>query len=192
MYIYVLHTNFCMMSCFWECLVAAVIFLCCRHAKKEIRHLENELGRWQVLVDSVTGISPPDFDNQTLAVLRGRLVRYLMRSREVCKSHLTQKFCDSGILIEWSTFWTYAAFCFYLKQHFGEYSLSSLSGKRYTNLAPKWRMLIRYHWKQGLALSIGPSWVDDDNTNSVASVRKRTIPTERPLLVSKVSANFCR
>ena len=29
------------------------------------------------------GISPPDFDNQTLAVLRGRLVRYLMRSREV-------------------------------------------------------------------------------------------------------------
>jgi len=58
--------------------------ICCRHAKKEIRHLENELGRWQVLVDSVTGISPPDFDNQTLAVLRGRLVRYLMRSREVC------------------------------------------------------------------------------------------------------------
>ncbi|XP_069678073.1 microspherule protein 1 isoform X2 [Periplaneta americana] len=54
-----------------------------RHAKKEIRHLENELGRWQVLVDSVTGISPPDFDNQTLAVLRGRLVRYLMRSREI-------------------------------------------------------------------------------------------------------------
>ena len=29
------------------------------------------------------GISPPDFDGQTLAVLRGRLVRYLMRSREV-------------------------------------------------------------------------------------------------------------
>ena len=31
----------------------------------------------------IAGISPPDFDNQTLAVLRGRLVRYLMRSREV-------------------------------------------------------------------------------------------------------------
>lgn len=29
------------------------------------------------------GISPQDFDNQTLAVLRGRLVRYLMRSKEV-------------------------------------------------------------------------------------------------------------
>jgi hypothetical protein len=27
--------------------------------------------------------------------------------------------------------------------------------------------------------------------NSVALVRKRTIPTEQPLLVSKVSANFC-
>lgn len=40
-------------------------------------------------MDSVTGISPPDFDNQTLAVLRGRLVRYLMRSREVCKSYFT-------------------------------------------------------------------------------------------------------
>jgi len=40
-------------------------------------------------VDSVTGISPPDFDNQTLAVLRGRLVRYLMRSREVSKSYFT-------------------------------------------------------------------------------------------------------
>lgn len=60
-----------------------------RHAKKEIRHLENELGRWQVLVDSVTGISPPDFDNQTLAVLRGRLVRYLMRSREITVGRTT-------------------------------------------------------------------------------------------------------
>lgn len=55
-----------------------------RKCKKEIRHLENELPRWTVLVDSITGIGiHPDFDNQTLAVLRGRLVRYLMRSREV-------------------------------------------------------------------------------------------------------------
>jgi hypothetical protein len=28
-------------------------------------------------------------------------------------------------------------------------------------------------------------------TYSVALVRKRTIPTERPLLVGEVSANFC-
>lgn len=55
-----------------------------RRYKKEIRHLENELPRWTVLVDSITGIGiHPEFDNQTLAVLRGRLVRYLMRSREV-------------------------------------------------------------------------------------------------------------
>lgn len=32
------------------------------------------------------GMSSPDFDNQTLAVLRGRMVRYLMRSREVSPS----------------------------------------------------------------------------------------------------------
>lgn len=52
--------------------------------KKEIRQLENELTRWTVLVDSLTGIGfTPEFDNQTLAVLRGRLVRYLMRSREI-------------------------------------------------------------------------------------------------------------
>lgn len=41
------------------------------------------LGRWNVLVDSVTGICPGELDSQTLAVLRGRMVRYLMRSREI-------------------------------------------------------------------------------------------------------------
>jgi hypothetical protein len=30
-----------------------------------------------------------------------------------------------------------------------------------------------------------------NKVNSVAVVRKRTIPTERPPLVSEVSANFC-
>jgi microspherule protein 1 len=54
-----------------------------RKSKKEIRHLENEIPKWQVLVDSITGVAPSDFDNQTLAVLRGRLVRYLMRSKEI-------------------------------------------------------------------------------------------------------------
>lgn len=61
-----------------------------RRNKREIRHLEQELPKWQVLVDSVTGISPPDFDNQTLAVLRGRLVRYLMRSREITLGRSTK------------------------------------------------------------------------------------------------------
>lgn len=50
---------------------------------KEIRQLENEVGRWNVLVDSVTGMCPGELDSQTLAVLRGRMVRYLMRSREI-------------------------------------------------------------------------------------------------------------
>ncbi|XP_063699122.1 microspherule protein 1 [Culicoides brevitarsis] len=58
-----------------------------RRAKMEIRSLENELSRWAVLVDSLTvsgsPLIAPEFDNQTLAVLRGRLVRYLMRSREI-------------------------------------------------------------------------------------------------------------
>lgn len=122
-----------------------------RRQKREIRQLEQELHKWQVLVDSITGeeawapegslfsilrpslcrccclagdtlvsqaptpfpykpcpgsclafwpsgvgssklpllpgMSSPDFDNQTLAVLRGRMVRYLMRSREVRQAH---------------------------------------------------------------------------------------------------------
>jgi hypothetical protein len=32
---------------------------------------------------------------------------------------------------------------------------------------------------------------EDEKKNSVAVVRKRTIPTERPPLVGEVSANFC-
>ncbi|UYV82004.1 MCRS1 [Cordylochernes scorpioides] len=54
-----------------------------RKGRREIKQLENELPKWQVIVGSITGVSVPNFDNQTLAVLRGRLVRYLMRSREV-------------------------------------------------------------------------------------------------------------
>ena len=64
-------------------LIDAELIAADRRNKREIKVLENELSRWQVLVDSVTGVNPPDFDNQTLAILRGRLVRYLMRSREV-------------------------------------------------------------------------------------------------------------
>ncbi|XP_067686518.1 microspherule protein 1-like [Haliotis asinina] len=58
--------------------------------KREIRHLEQELPKWQVQVDSITGINPQDFDNQTLAVLKGRLVRYLMRSREITLGRATK------------------------------------------------------------------------------------------------------
>ena len=61
-----------------------------RKTKREIRQLENEIPKWQVLVDSITGVAPSDFDNETLAVLRGRLVRYLMRSREITLGRCTK------------------------------------------------------------------------------------------------------
>ncbi|XP_037227176.1 microspherule protein 1 [Falco rusticolus] len=61
-----------------------------RRQKREIRQLEQELHKWQVLVDSITGMSSPDFDSQTLAVLRGRMVRYLMRSREITLGRATK------------------------------------------------------------------------------------------------------
>ncbi|XP_010209514.1 PREDICTED: LOW QUALITY PROTEIN: microspherule protein 1, partial [Tinamus guttatus] len=61
-----------------------------RRQKREIRQLEQELPKWQVLVDSITGMSSPDFDSQTLAVLRGRMVRYLMRSREITLGRATK------------------------------------------------------------------------------------------------------
>ena len=70
--------------------VFAELTLADRRNKREIRHLEQELPKWQVMVETVTGISPPDFDGQTLAVLRGRLVRYLMRSREITLGRSTR------------------------------------------------------------------------------------------------------
>jgi len=54
-----------------------------RNAKHEIRRMEAEVSKWQGLVDIASGTNTSEFDNQTLAVLRGRLVRYLMRSREI-------------------------------------------------------------------------------------------------------------
>lgn len=64
-----------------------------RKNKKEIRNIENELDRWAVLVDSIAGIGySPDFDNQTLAVLRGRVVRYLMRCKEISIGRSTKDF----------------------------------------------------------------------------------------------------
>lgn len=50
----------------------------------------------------------PDFDNQTLAALRGRMVRYLMRSREARLFSETvvaekQNFCSEGIHEECET-----------------------------------------------------------------------------------------
>ncbi|CAH2050129.1 unnamed protein product, partial [Iphiclides podalirius] len=60
-----------------------------RVEKKDIRLLENSLSRWQVLVQSVAG-GNIELDKNTLAVLRGRLVRYLMRSREIAVGRSTR------------------------------------------------------------------------------------------------------
>ena len=60
-----------------------------RMAKREIRRLEAEVSKWQIVVEQVTGQPTADFDNQTLAVMRGRLVRYLMRSREISVGRTT-------------------------------------------------------------------------------------------------------
>ncbi|PIK47235.1 putative microspherule protein 1 isoform X2 [Apostichopus japonicus] len=54
-----------------------------RRQKRQIQQLENEIPKWTVMVENVTGVAAPEFDGQTLAVLRGRLVRYLMRSKEI-------------------------------------------------------------------------------------------------------------
>lgn len=61
-----------------------------RKAKREIRRLENEISKFQLAVEQVTGNATPEFDSQTLAVLRGRLVRYLMRSKEISVGRATQ------------------------------------------------------------------------------------------------------
>ncbi|XP_045492246.1 microspherule protein 1 [Colias croceus] len=60
-----------------------------RIEKKDIRLLESSLTRWQVLVQSVAG-GNVELDKNTLAVLRGRLVRYLMRSREIAVGRSTR------------------------------------------------------------------------------------------------------
>ena len=49
--------------------------LCDRAIKKEIRKTEEEVSKWEVVVEKVKGIAPNDFDDQTYAVLKGRVVR---------------------------------------------------------------------------------------------------------------------
>ncbi|XP_076818337.1 microspherule protein 1-like [Clavelina lepadiformis] len=61
-----------------------------RKQKHEIKKLEEEVPRWEVLVSSVTGAPLPELDQHTIAVLRGRLVRYLMRSREITFGRCTE------------------------------------------------------------------------------------------------------
>jgi hypothetical protein len=71
-----------------------------RQEKRTIRKLESELPKWQALVD---GSSVPEFDSQTLAILKGRLVRYLMRSQEVPNVTLSLSLSLSASIICLST-----------------------------------------------------------------------------------------
>lgn len=63
-----------------------------RRVKREIRKLENEIPKWQALVDSTRGASRSDFDdsNSNLAVLRGRHMRYLMILRQITFGRCTK------------------------------------------------------------------------------------------------------
>lgn len=63
-----------------------------RRVKREIRKLENEIPKWQALVDSMRGTSQSDFDdsNSNLAVLRGRQMRYLMILRQITFGRCTK------------------------------------------------------------------------------------------------------
>ena len=67
------------------------VLLADRKQKKDIKKLEEELPRWEVLVSSVTGVPTGELDEQTVAALRGRHVRYLMRSREITIGRSTEE-----------------------------------------------------------------------------------------------------
>eukprot|EP00794_Sanderia_malayensis_P017403 gene17403-19146_t len=56
-----------------------------KRQKRELKRLENDIPQWMVIADELTGCgtNQSEFDPQTLAVLRGRVVRYLMRSKEI-------------------------------------------------------------------------------------------------------------
>lgn len=59
-----------------------------RRDMREMRQLETELDRWSLLVTSITTNNDiplvyPEMDNQTLAVLRGRTVKFIMKSNDI-------------------------------------------------------------------------------------------------------------
>lgn len=51
--------------------------------KKKIRKLEEDVKRWQAISERFLEVIPRVFEEGTLAMLRGKQVRYLMRSKEV-------------------------------------------------------------------------------------------------------------
>ena len=63
-----------------------------RRIKREIRKLENEIPKWQALVDKIRGTSQSDFNDSTsnIAVLRGRHMRYLMQLNQITFGRCTK------------------------------------------------------------------------------------------------------
>jgi hypothetical protein len=51
--------------------------------------------------------------------------------------------------------------------------------------------LVTIMWQYSLSLSLSLTHTHTHKLNSVAVVRKRTVPTERPPIVGEVSANLC-
>jgi len=54
-----------------------------RRLAREANVLEGESAKWAVMVEAVTGVAAPHLDASVMAVLRGRIVRFLMKSRQV-------------------------------------------------------------------------------------------------------------
>lgn len=72
-----------------------------RRIKREIRKLENEIPKWQALVDAMRGTSQSDFNDSTsnIAVLRGRHMRYLMQLNQITFGRCTK---DSTVDVDLS------------------------------------------------------------------------------------------
>jgi len=63
-----------------------------RRVKREIKKLENEIPKWQALVDSFRGNPHSDFSDSSsnLAVLRGRHMRYIMQLNQITFGRCTK------------------------------------------------------------------------------------------------------
>ncbi|XP_039261614.1 microspherule protein 1-like [Styela clava] len=84
----------------YDQVLGAELNLADRRQKREIKQLEEENEKWKVLVSNVAETQPTSqFDEQTLGVLQGRLVRYLMRSKEIT---LGRKTVDTNVDVDLS------------------------------------------------------------------------------------------
>lgn len=63
-----------------------------RRVKREIKKLENEIPKWQALVDSFRGNPHSDFSDSSsnIAVLRGRHMRYIMQLNQITFGRCTK------------------------------------------------------------------------------------------------------